>query len=32
VAARFGRRIPPEILRRVVIVYGTSVAVVLIVT
>ena len=32
VAARYGRKIPPEILRRVVIVYGTSVAVVLIVT
>jgi uncharacterized protein len=32
VAARYGRRIPPEILRRVVIVYGTIVAVVLIVT
>jgi len=32
VAARYGRRIPPEILRRVVIVYGTSVAIVLIVT
>ena len=32
VAARYGRRIPPEILRRVVIVYGTVVAIVLIVT
>jgi uncharacterized membrane protein YfcA len=32
VAARYGRRIPPEILRRVVIVYGTIVAVVLIFT
>jgi uncharacterized protein len=32
VAARYGRRIPPEILRRVVIVYGTIVAIVLIVT
>jgi uncharacterized membrane protein YfcA len=32
VAARYGRRIPPEILRRVVIVYGTVVAVVLVVT
>jgi uncharacterized protein len=32
VAARYGRRIPPEILRRVVIVYGTGVAIVLIVT
>ncbi len=32
VAARYGRRIPPEILRRVVIVYGTIVATVLIVT
>jgi uncharacterized protein len=32
VGARYGRRIPPEILRRVVIVYGVVVAVVLIVT
>ena len=32
VAARYGRRIPPEILRRVVIVYGTVVAIVLIIT
>jgi uncharacterized membrane protein YfcA len=32
VAARYGRRIPPDILRRVVIVYGTVVAIVLIVT
>jgi uncharacterized protein len=32
VAARYGRRIPPEILRRVVIVYGTIVAIVLIIT
>ena len=32
VAARYGRRIPPEILRRVVIVYGTIVAIVLILT
>ena len=32
VAARYGRRIPPEILRRVVIVYGTVVAIILIVT
>src|SRR5262245_56509914 len=32
VAARYGRRIPPEILRRVVIVYGTIVAIILIVT
>ena len=32
VAARYGRRIPPEILRRVVIVYGTVVAIVLVVT
>jgi uncharacterized membrane protein YfcA len=32
VAARYGRRIPPEILRRVVIVYGTIVAIVLVVT
>ena len=32
VGARYGRRIPSEILRRVVIVYGTIVAVVLIVT
>jgi uncharacterized protein len=32
VAARYGRRIPPEILRRVVVVYGTGVAIVLIVT
>lgn len=32
VAARYGRRIPPEILRRVVIVYGTIVASVLIIT
>jgi uncharacterized membrane protein YfcA len=32
VGARYGRRIPPEILRRVVIVYGAIVAVVLIVT
>ena len=32
VAARYGRRIPPEILRRIVIVYGTVVAIVLIVT
>jgi uncharacterized protein len=31
-AARYGRRIPPEILRRVVIVYGTVVAIVLIIT
>jgi uncharacterized membrane protein YfcA len=32
VGARYGRRIPSEILRRVVIVYGASVAVVLILT
>lgn len=32
IAARYGRRIPPEILRRIVIVYGTIVAIVLIVT
>jgi uncharacterized membrane protein YfcA len=32
IAARYGRRIPPEILRRVVIVYGTIVAIVLIFT
>ena len=32
VAARYGRRIHPEILRRIVIVYGTIVAIVLIVT
>jgi uncharacterized protein len=32
VGARYGRRIPSEILRRVVIVYGTIVAIVLIVT
>jgi uncharacterized protein len=32
VAARYGRRIPPETLRRVVIVYGTIVAIILIVT
>jgi uncharacterized membrane protein YfcA len=32
VAARYGRRIPPEILRRVVVVYGTIVAIVLIIT
>jgi uncharacterized membrane protein YfcA len=32
VAARYGRRIPPEILRRVVIVYGTIVAIVLLIT
>jgi uncharacterized protein len=32
VGARYGRRIPSELLRRVVIVYGASVAVVLIVT
>jgi uncharacterized membrane protein YfcA len=32
VAARYGRRIPPEILRRIVIVYGTIVAIILIVT
>jgi uncharacterized membrane protein YfcA len=32
VAARYGRRIPPEILRRVVIAYGTIVAIVLIIT
>jgi uncharacterized protein len=32
IAARYGRRIPPEILRRVVIVYGTIVAIVLIIT
>lgn len=32
IGARYGRRIPPEILRRVVIVYGVIVAVVLIVT
>jgi uncharacterized membrane protein YfcA len=32
IAARYGRRIPPEILRRIVIVYGTIVAIILIVT
>ena len=32
IGARYGRRIPPEVLRRVVIVYGVIVAVVLIVT
>jgi uncharacterized membrane protein YfcA len=32
IGARYGRRIPPEILRRVVIVYGVIVAGVLIVT
>jgi uncharacterized membrane protein YfcA len=32
VGARYGRRLPQEILRRVVIVYGTIVAVILIVT
>jgi uncharacterized protein len=32
VAARYGRRIPPEILRRIVIVYGTIVAIILIIT
>ena len=32
VGARYGRRIPPEVLRRVVIVYGAAVAVVLIFT
>jgi uncharacterized protein len=32
IGARYGRRIPPEILRRVVIVYGVIVAVVLMVT
>ena len=32
IGARYGRRIHPEILRRVVIVYGVIVAVVLIVT
>ena len=32
VGARYGRRIPSEILRRVVIVYGTIVALVLIIT
>ena len=32
VGARYGRRIPSEILRRVVIVYGAIVAVVLILT
>ena len=32
VGARYGRRLPQEVLRRVVIVYGVIVAVVLIVT
>ena len=32
VGARYGRRLPEEILRRTVIVYGTIVAIVLIVT
>ena len=32
IGARYGRRIPSEILRRVVIVYGTIVAVILIIT
>jgi uncharacterized membrane protein YfcA len=32
VGARYGRRLPEEILRRVVIVYGAIVAIILIIT
>jgi hypothetical protein len=32
VGARYGRRLPEELLRRIVIAYGTVVAVILIVT